>query len=341
MKKMYSLLKPKNLILLLVMAFVVLLPQMLSPSSYITTTFILCFIYGAMASAWNIVGGYGGQISWCHAAFVAIGAYTGMIFYNLLGISPLLTMPLGMLISYIVATLIGRASFKLRGPFFSIATMAFSETLRVIIQYWDTYTGGASGIYVTYKGANYWNLQFENDRPFYYVSLVVLLIIVTAVNYFAKSKTGYYLRAISGDEDAAVSLGIDTRKVKVLSFQISAMLSSIVGMVFGFYLSYVEPASICGLDLSIKIGVVAILGGAGTVWGPVLGAFVLVPLTNLSSALLGQYGGTLLLYGVSLILIVLFRPSGLISFFEGDTKLKVIKNFQAARRKRREGAETL
>ena len=145
---------------------------------------------------------------------------------------------------------------------------------------------------------------------------MILVLIVTYL--FTQSKTGKYLGAIKGDEDAAESLGIETFKVKLTAFQLSAMLCAIAGSIYASYMTYISPFAICGLDLSIKIGIIAIVGGVGTLFGPVLGAFVVIPLIEATSKLLGNTGGSQLLYGLLLIVIVIFRPKGLISLIVRD-----------------------
>jgi branched-chain amino acid transport system permease protein len=229
-------------------------------------------------------------------------------------------MPVGMGLSFIAATLIGYGTFRLRGVFFSIATIAFAEILRVLILVFKSFSGGASGLYTTYAGNSFIRLTFRNDTPFYYIMLVVLSLVVFYTSRFEKSKIGYCLGAIKGDEDAAESLGIETFKIKLLAFQISAMITAVVGSIYASFLTYIDPTTICGMDLSVKIGVVAIMGGVGTLWGPVLGAFIIVPLIEITSILMGQQGGSQLLYGLALVLVVIFKPTGIISLFAGRKK---------------------
>ncbi|NLD58937.1 MAG: branched-chain amino acid ABC transporter permease [Clostridiales bacterium] len=296
------------LILLLIMA---LIPALVT-SNYLITILVNCMAFAIFGLSWNIIGGYGAQISWCSAAFVAIGAYVNFILTNEAGISPFLTLPLGMALSYAMATVIGYGTFRLRGAYFSIATIAFAETLRAAVQYFKPLTKGTAGIYLTYRGANFWHLTFPNDRPFYFIMLILLVLTLFFTYRFTVSKTGYYLSCIKGDEIAAESLGIETFKVKLRAFQVSAMMMSVAGCFYASFLTYISPASTCSFDLSIKIGVVAIIGGIGTLWGPVLGAFIIVPLIELAAKLLGASGSSNVLYGLMLVLIVIFRPKGVL-----------------------------
>jgi branched-chain amino acid transport system permease protein len=293
-----------------------------NPGNYLITIIIQCMVFAIFGLAWNILGGYGAQISWCSAAFVAIGAYTnlmlatnsnGVLFPGKdVAISPFFTLPLGMVLSFLMATLVGYGTFRLRGPYFSIATIAFAEALRSGIQYFSRYTKGAAGLYVTYRGDSLEFLTFRNDTPFYYIFIALLLFALLFVYRFTKSKTGYYLSMIKGDEDAAQSLGIETFKVKLRAFQISAMMMSIAGAFYGSFLTYISPFSTCSFDTSIKIGVVAIVGGVSTLWGPVLGSFIVIPIIEITGKLFGGRGSGTIFYGLLLILIVIFCPKGLI-----------------------------
>ena len=316
----------KGMVIIAGIAVVLLVLPLFIDNNYIISTLVYCFSFAALGVAWNIIGGYGAQISWCHAAFIAMGAYTSYIGYNNFGISPFLSMPIGMIISYLLATLIGKGTFRLRGPFFSIATIAFAEIVRVLLLYFKDFTGGSSGNYITFRGENFFNLTFREDTPFYYIMFVVLALVIFVAGRFEKSKIGYYLGAIKGDEDAALSLGIPTFKIKLYAFQISAVMTSAIGTIFAFFMTYIDPTSVGSLTLSIKIGVIAIVGGLGTLWGPVLGAFVIIPLIEFANILLGQSGGSQILYGLALVLIIIFKSDGLISIFNKQKTVGSKKN---------------
>ena len=283
--------------------------------NYIITILIQCLVFAIFGICWNILGGYGAQISWCSAAFVAIGAYSNFIFQSFYKISPFVTLPLGIVLSFLFSTVIGYGTFRLRGPYFSIATIAFAEALRSIIMYAQNYTKGTAGIYITFRKDSFWDLTFRNDYPFYYIIFILMLLALFLPYRFTKSKTGYYLSCIKGDEDAAQSLGIETFKIKLRAFQISAMMMSIAGAFYASFLTYISPVSTASFDLSIQIGVVAIVGGVSTLWGPVLGSFIVIPLIEITGKILGQRGSSTILYGFLLIVIVIFCPKGLIHLF--------------------------
>lgn len=304
-------------------ALLLLVIPFLTDNNYIITTLVYCFVFASLGVAWNMIGGYGAQISWCHAVFVALGAYSSMILYKKLGVTPFLSIFVGMALAVVLATIIGYGTFRLRGPFFSLSTIAFAEIVRIVIQFWGSLTGGASGYSVPFKGESFLNLMFKNDTPFYYIMFFVLAVVIAFTAWFEKSKIGHYLGAIKGDEDAAISLGINSFQVKLRTFQISAAIAAAVGTFYGFFLTFIDPPSVCSLDFSVKIGIGAIIGGIGTLWGPVLGAFVVNILTQLLNSWFSDIGGlSQCLYGLALVIVVAFRPGGLISFFPGYHKDK-------------------
>lgn len=331
MKKSIS----KGYIMGAILLIVALLIPVLTSGNYIISNLVNCMFFACMAGCWNIIGGYGGQVSWCHASFVAVGAYANFIMNAELGVSPFISIPVGMVIAVIIATIIGYSTFRLHGPYFSIATIACGEAIRVLIQHFDTYTKGAAGMYVTYRKADFWALTFANDIPFYYIALVLMLCMVLITYLFTKSKTGYYLNAIKGDETAAESLGIQTFKVKLKAFQLSAMMSAVVGCFYASFLTYIAPTSTASFDLSMKIGVVAIVGGVASLWGSVIGGFVVILLIEITNVLFGAAGGSQMIYGILLMLVIIFKPEGIIGFFQKNDAADKRTGFRF--RRKREG----
>jgi len=320
----------KNLTVLLIFAVIFLLVPLAVRQNYLISMLVQCFLFAAMGIAWNLIGGYANRVSIGHSAFLAIGAYTAYILYLDFGLTPLLGMLVGMVIAGIVSYIIGKICLGLRGTFFTLATIAFAEIFRNLLLHFRELTQGSYGLILTFKGNDPLNLQFESKVPFYYIALVVLLAVIIFNAFFERSKIGYYLRAIGEDEDAIRSLGLDTQKVKSATFIISAMLTSMVGSIYGFYLTYIMPSSIAATSVSIRIIVVAVIGGAGMLWGPVLGAFIVIPLTEIVNATLGSLGGAnTMIYGLVLIIIIIFQPRGVLALFmEGgwiNRKIKQLK----------------
>ena len=312
--------KLRTSLVLLGLSTIILLLPLFIQSNYIISVAVTCFLYSCFGVCWNMISGYGGQISWCHAVFVSIGAYTTILMNNRLGWSPFVAIPVSMAIALIASTGIGKISFRYRGPFFSITTIAFAEIVRVLLLNFRDFTGGSAGITRPYLGASLWHLMFENDTPFYYISFGLLALVVFITYQFEKSKTGYYLKAIKGDEDAAISLGINTSRIKLTAFQLSAVLTAAIGVFYASFINYVQPNTVCGMDFSVKIGSVVIVGGLGTVWGSMVGAFILIPLIELANVLLGAQGGSQLLYGLALIAVVIIQPKGVIYLFSKESR---------------------
>ena len=322
-----------NFIILVIFAVVFCFLPLVMNQNYLTSMMCQCFLFAAMGVAWNLIGGYADRVSIGHSAFLAVGAYTSYILYLEFGITPLIGMFVGMIIAGVLAYLIGILCLGLRGTFFSLATIAFAEILKNLLLHFREVTNGSYGLILTYTGDDPINLQFGTKTPLYYISLVLLIAVIVFNIFFERSKTGYCLRAIGQDEDAVRSLGFNTRNVKLRTFIISAMMTSLIGTIYGFYLAYIMPTSIASTPVSIKIIVVAAIGGAGLLWGPVLGAFIIIPLTELVNATLGSIGGAnTMIYGLVLILIILFRPKGVLSLFiEGGW---VYKKIQTARKRK-------
>lgn len=319
-----------------VLLTIALLLPAVTTGNYIVSVMVNCMFFAAMAGCWNIIGGYGGQVSWCHASFVAVGAYANFILNAELGWSPFVTIPVGMVVAAIIATIVGYATFRLHGPYFSIATIACCEAIRVLIQHYDRFTKGAAGMYVTYRKSDFLALTFANDLPFYYIAIILVLLVVLVTYIFTKSKTGYYLSAIKGDETAAESLGIETFKIKLKAFQLSAVMASVVGCFYASFLTYIAPTSTASFDLSMKIGVVAIVGGVASLWGPVIGGFVVCLLIEVTSVLFGATGGSQMVYGILLMVVIIFKPEGIIGFFHKDNTVN--KKSGISFRRKKEGA---
>lgn len=305
----------------ILMIVFLLLPNFIS-NNYTVTVLVTCFLFAAMGVSWNIIGGYGGKVSWSHSAFIAIGAYTCFIMYNRFGISPIIAMPVGMLICYVFATMMGLVTLQYRGPFFAITTITFAELLRVALLYFSDLTNGSSGLLIAYTKPDPWNMMFGDDVPYYYISIVLLAIVIMISIWFINSKMGYYLRAIKGDEDAAESLGIDVGRVKLHAFQLSAVITSTIGTVYALFLTYIDPNVICSTDLAIKIGAIVVIGGIAKLWGPVVGSFVVIPLSEAALTFFPE-GGAQLFYGLGLVIIVVLMPGGLITIMQNPK----VRNF--------------
>lgn len=324
----------KHPITLIFIVFCIVFP-LVSINQYLVRVLMEVFFFAAMGNAWNIIGGYGRQTSWASSIFFAVGAYSSIILFTRYGeISPWISCLVGIVIAVAMAVIIGLPCFRLRGVFFSIATIACTTIFRQLLIYFEDFTGGSLGIaFKIRRGNSLWNLHFESEIPFYYIALLWMLITVGIVIYIERNRLGYFLRAICEDQDAAESLGIQSSKIKLIAFIISSIMLSFTGTLYVFKTGFADPNTLASHDMSIRIGIVAILGGMGYVWGPVVGALISVPLLELSNAYLQDFGGGVAgwaMYGLIIVLMVLFRPNGVISIWD-DMKELIIK--RKARRK--------
>ena len=305
---------------------------------------ILALLFAAMGSAWNILGGYAGQISIGHGVYFGIGAYTVAFFYTNYLISPWLTWPIALVLTALAAVLIGIPTFRLRGHYFVLSSVFIVDAVFIIVSNWDL-VGGAIGIeYPIYREPDLMgsilSMQFHGSKlPYYYAALALFLVSFCIAWRIPYMPLGFYLRAIRENQEAAQSLGVDTARYKLIALIISATITTACGIFYAQYVLYVEPTATISIIISLEIAFVAIFGGIGTLWGPVLGAFIIVPLTellrqNFSGAIapgigsdptfgdqvsfyLSGGGGNLdlLVYGLLVMIIARFQPNGLLGLF--------------------------
>jgi len=274
---------------------------------------VMALMYGALGAAWNLVGGFLGRVSFGHAVFLGLGAYTTLLLLHNLALSPWLGIPAGGLIAAATAFVVGRPTLRLTGHYFAMATIAVLAVAQVLMVNWS-WAGGAVGLEAPIANS-VWLLLFPSRAPYYWIAAVLALLTLWATQALARSKAGYYWRAINGDEAAARSLGVPAERYKMLAFVVSAALTGIWGGFYAIYVGFVDPDSAFSLTLSIQIVLVAILGGVGTIAGPWLGAALLVPLAEGMRVAMGGSGSgfDLLLYGLAIVLVSLFLPRGLIA----------------------------
>ncbi|WP_428671359.1 branched-chain amino acid ABC transporter permease [Reyranella sp.] len=266
------------------------------------------------ASAWNIVGGYAGQVSVGHAVFFGFGAYSAVVVYTHLGWPPIAGAPLGMALSVLLAAVIGVPTLRLSGHYFSMATIAVGELVRVLSST-SEFLGGAQGLGGPAIPRTVFDLSFLSATPFYYIFLTVLLLLLWLTWAIERGRMGFYLRAIKDSERAARSLGVSAGRYKLYAYMLSGAFTSLAGSLYLCMFGFVDPESGFGILISVKMVVMAALGGAGQLFGPLVGALILVPLEELSNSLLGGQGAglTFVVYGAIIVIIARFLPSGLLS----------------------------
>jgi branched-chain amino acid transport system permease protein len=309
------------LVFILFMCILAVVPQFLR-DPFLCHLLIMIMMYATMSIGWNVIGGYAGQVSFGNAAFFGVGAYTTAVLLVNYNVNPWLGMLAGCVLSVGLAVIVGYPCFRLRGHYFAIATIAVGEIMVVIFTNWD-YVGAAVGIYMPILEESLTNFEFHSSKiPYYYIILVMLLFAIAVCYAVEESRLGYYLRAIKDDPDGARSLGIDIQKYKMIAFSISAVLTSICGTFYGQYVLYIHPSSTMDLMMSIHLCIIALIGGIGKIFGPVVGAFVFIPLMELTRVYLGSEGQgiDMIIYSLLVILIAIWRPQGLWALFSKGSK---------------------
>jgi branched-chain amino acid transport system permease protein len=282
-------------------------------------TMILILMYALMAQSWNVVAGFSGQISLGHAIFFGIGAYSSTVLFAKYGITPWVGLLVGIMISTLAAVAIGVPTLRLRGHYFAIATLLIGSSVQIVFQRWD-WVGAASGLYVPINRTSPWfYLQFHTSKvPYYYLALAAAATGYFLVWKLRRSRFGFRLQALRDEPDAAASLGIAIARHKVLAFMISGAMMSVAGTFYGQYVLVLDPERLFSAEISIIVLLMTVLGGSGTLWGPALGAAILVPLSEYSRIWFGGTGRTidLIVYGILIMLVCMWRPSGILSLFE-------------------------
>lgn len=321
---------PAALLLLAVLAFPLVFDR-----PFPRHVMIMIFLYGALATAWNILAGYCGQISLGHAVYFGIGAYTSTFLVREAALTPWLGMLVGAALAVVVSQAIGYPVFRLRGHYFAIATIGFGEIVQTAVLNWDL-VGGARGLFVPIKRPDsLLNLQFHDSKAvYYYLALGLLALALGATRWIERSRRGYYFRAIKEDQDAAASLGVRVAREKHAAMAASAALTALGGTFWAQYVLFIDPESVFPLSLSILICLVAVMGGVGSLWGPLLGAVVLVPLSEGTRVLLGGTGKALdlLIYGALIMAIAVFQPAGLVGLMRQLRGRRAVAPRREARR---------
>ena len=295
-----------GVILLALHALPFLLPRM-------THSMIMIFLFALMGQGWNVLGGYAGQFSFGHSLFFGLGAYTSSLLFVKLGLTPWLGLIGAVIVSVAVGLFIGYLSFRygLKGPFFALIMLAFAEICHVVSKGWD-WVNGARGILIPLKGNAPALFQFMDKEPFYYILLWVVAASILLVWRLEGTRSGLYLQALREDHEAAEALGVDTLRYQMVAMAISAGMTAVGGTIYAQYLLYIDPDSTFGVINSVEIMLRPIIGGPGTVLGPLLGSVVLTPLSELTRLALQAYSGAyLMFYGAILVAVVMFLPDGL------------------------------
>ena len=268
-----------------------------------------------LSMAWNLLGGMTGQNSLGHAAYMGLGAYASCILITNAKVNPWLAAVLGMICVGVVAGVIFYPCFILRGPYFTLVSIAFGEAMRQFIIN-SAFFGRASGIGLPFGKDSWQHFRFGSKVPYYYVGLAMLLLVYLLMKKIEKSRMGYALRTIREDEDAAAAIGINPTKYKIMAVVVSAMVAGLVGFFYASYIRYIDPELMI-LSKSVESVLPAIVGGAAFVEGPLVGGLIMIPLSeflraNYSAVLPGI---NMLLYAVILLIVIRFRPAGILGWY--------------------------
>jgi branched-chain amino acid transport system permease protein len=278
---------------------------------------ILLYLYAYLTTSWNIVGGFAGVLPLGHAAFVGIGAYTSTVLSLQYGISPWIGMLVGAVIASLVGVIIGLPTLKMRGAYFALATIAFAEGIRVMVENIDALgpfkLNGPRGLQIPPLKTGLAHFMFAEKEPYYYIILVMLAGVLTFTWVISRSKLGYYLMAGGEEPEAAEALGVNVARAKLTAMAISSFLTAFAGTFWAQFTLYIHPKSVMSLDMSFEIAFIALIGGRGSIAGPVLGALLLRPVSDFSRIYFGSTlpGLHLIIFGVVLILVMLYQPRGL------------------------------
>ncbi len=309
-------LETKDLLLILIIGVFALLPLLpgVLPSSYTQHVFILLLLFASMSQAWNIIGGYCGQTSFGHSVFFGIGAYGAGMAVVKYGTLPWPGILIGAIAAAIVAMLISWPCFRLSGHYFAIATFAIVEIFNRLFMVWY-WVGGAIGLDYPLLDEGWTHFNWYEDKvPYYYGALILFALIFGTVRWLERHRFGYYMRAVREGQETAESLGVNSTAVKLLAMGLSAFLTALCGAFFVQYNYRVDPPMVMSLDMSMKFVLITILGGSGSLFGPLLGAAILIPLQEYSRAIWGGLGGgvDLMVFGLLIIIVVTRQPLGIV-----------------------------
>jgi branched-chain amino acid transport system permease protein len=273
---------------------------------------ILVYMFGVLGMGWNIMGGYAGMFSFGQAAFFGIGAYTSTFLLMNFGVNPWIGLVAGGIVAALVAAAIGYPCSNLRGHYFAIASIAFAEIVRVVFNNWKL-VGAAEGLSLPMLDESFANFMFHSSKlPYYYIILAFLLLAIATCYFVATSKMGYYFRAIKESHEVAEVLGVNVVRYRLIAIMIAGFLSAMAGTFYAQYILYIDPESVMLLPISVQVVLISMLGGAGAVMGPVIGAAVLIPIAEYTRITLGHQGTgvDMLIYGFLIMLISMYQPAG-------------------------------
>lgn len=285
---------------------------LLTANPFVHHVLIMVLFWTLLGASWNLLGGFGGQVSFGHATFLGVGAYTTMLFYLSLGWSPWLGLLAGGALGALIALPIGLICFRLRGPYFSLATLAVAEIVRLVALNWEQLTNGPTGLLITSLPTLSLfghEVNWEGKLPFYYVVAALALFAMALTYALSRSRLGAYLLAIREDVDSAEAAGVDTVRTKVVALVLSAFVVGLAGGFYALYFRYIDPDAVFSIPLSVEMVFIAVVGGIATTGGPIVGAVFLVTISELFRERFQV--GHLIFYGLLMMIVIRYLPEGI------------------------------
>ena len=313
-----------NLILAICVAAAVACLPLVVKDVYIQNMLVLTLMYAALSQSWNILSGYCGQISLGHALYFGLGAYATLLLFTKFGVLPWFGMIAGGVIAAAVAAAVGYPCFRLKGHYFVIATIVIAEAGLLLMLNWD-WAGAAMGIEVPVRGDSWAKFQFARSKlPYFYFALGLALVAWIVTWKIEDSRWGYWWRAVKDNAEAAESLGVVVFRSKMAAAAVSAFLTAVGGGFYAQFVSYIDPESVMSFQFSLLMALPAVLGGIGTLWGPAVGAAILIPITEITRSYAGGTGKgfDLIVYGLLVMGIALGRPEGIVGAFSARKRAK-------------------
>jgi branched-chain amino acid transport system permease protein len=304
----------RGAIAVIVVALVAALPLVVK-SAFALDILIRILLFAFIGTAWNLLGGYAKQFSLGHSAFFGLGAYTSSLLEVNYGISPWLGMLAGGAVALLASLPIGWLCFRLRGPYFTIATIATAQVLMLIFLKFRDFAWGAEGTTMPNLGDAPLMMQFDGKAAYYYVALGLLLVALGVTAWIERSRAGYYLVALGEDQDAAEAVGIDVPRMKRDILMLSAFLTAMAGTFYVQYIYFIDPNTAFNFSISIEAALVSIVGGVGTLFGPLVGTMLLETTAALLQSWLGNQAGVqVTVYSLLLMAVILWRPTGIMGY---------------------------
>lgn len=284
---------------------------------YLNIAVMTCF-WAALSGAWNLMAGYGGLVSLGHAAFFGVGAYVTAIVYTKFGLSPWFGLVAAVVVTTGFAAVLSWPCFRLRGAFFSLATLVFPIAMEIVANNWIGMTRGSSGIAIPFD-PGLENFMFRSRWAYLAGAFLFMMLVYGITRWMHRGKLGLYLIAVRDDQATAASMGIDPVRVKLLVTMLSAALTAVGGFFYAQYILFLDPPSVFSINVSIQIALLSIIGGLGTPAGPIVGSLLMTPVDGILSQFIGG-GPRLLIYGIVLLTVVLVAPHGIVGSYKAWRK---------------------